>query len=118
MTTGRITNNQTYGVHLKSAWHQTRISPIRGGRQASRRTTACRYHGFFAKEGEAVAENPVETRTIGFPANATAKSIKSELVKHLETYKSDLEAVAASAKAEEANANAIKVAKELDGLEI
>ena len=72
----------------------------------------------YAKDGETMAEDPLTTRTIGFPTDATAEQIKTELTAQLKTYQDDLAAVARSAKAGEANANAIEVAKDLDGLEI
>jgi len=72
----------------------------------------------YAKSGDIVAAEPTTKRTIGFLPDATSDEIKAELAKHLETFKSDMAAVTRSKKAEEANANAIKVAKELDGLEI
>jgi DNA-binding transcriptional MerR regulator len=72
----------------------------------------------YAKDGEAIADVPAAIRTIGFPADATAEQIKTELTAQLQTFQDDLAAVARSAKAGEANANAIEVAKDLDGLEI
>lgn len=64
-------------------------------------------------DGEVVAE-----RAIGLQPDADSEEVKVALAKYLETYKSDIEVGEKSKEAGIANANAIKVAKDLDGFEI
>ena len=88
-----------------------------GAEQVVERQLAVTF-GIYAKNGTIVATEPSAKRTIGFPADSDAETIKAELTAQLETYQTDQAAIARSSKAAEANANALQVAKDLDGLEI
>jgi len=88
-----------------------------GGEQVVERQLAVTF-GIYAKNGTIVATEPSMKRTVGFPTDAGSEAIKAELTAQLETYQKDREAVARNSKAAEANANALQVAKDLDGLEI
>lgn len=87
------------------------------GEQVVERQLAVTF-GIYAKNGEIVATEPSMKRTIGFPADVTSEAIKEELTAQLATFQSDRDAVVRSTKAAEANANALKVQSDLDGLEI
>jgi hypothetical protein len=90
---------------------------VEGDEQVVERQIAVSF-AIFAKNGSVVATEPVMKRSIGFSVDATTEEIKAELAAQLKTYQDDMAAVVRSAKAEEFNANAVQVAKDLDGLEI